>query len=184
MYRVRVAVISAMILISSSVIADNLSLDKKQVEKNTTTSDTNTIALVAKLNDPDIQKRVLGVARTAVLEQLQKEGISVTPEMLAQLATANTNENRDAAEILAAGAVFIATVALFSDASLKHDIVRVGVSPSGINIYEFSYNGHSSRWRGVLAQELLSTHPNAVSRDQSGYLMVDYSQIDVNFSKP
>lgn len=177
-----------MVLLSTGAFADQPVAEKTQVENrslgSTSLSDHEMISLVATLNNPEVQRRILDVARAAVLEQIKKEGVSVTPEMLARIATANTKQNRDAAETLAAGAVFIATVGIFSDSRLKHDIVQVGKSLSGINIYEFSYVGHSSRWKGVLAQELLASRPDAVFQDQSGYLVVDYSKIDVPFSRP
>jgi len=161
-------------LMSSTAIAGGTD-DKKEAAGMT--------ALVAKLNDSGVQQKLLKAARTAILEELKREGIPATPEMLARIATANAKGDQDAAETLAAGAVFVATVGLFSDERLKHDIVLVGKSPSGINVYDFSYNGHTSRWRGVLAQELLATNPEAVFQDGSGYLVVNYSKIDVRFER-
>lgn len=68
-----------------------------------------------------------------------------------------------------------------SDNRLKSDIVHVGCSESGLNIYEFSYKGETTRWRGVMAQEVMESHPEAVLYHPSGYLMVDYQAIDVPF---
>lgn len=69
-----------------------------------------------------------------------------------------------------------------SDRALKHNIVKVGKSPTGINIYEFEYKDKSfgeGRFRGVIAQEV----PHASHRKDDGYLYVNYSQIDVSFEK-
>ena len=68
-----------------------------------------------------------------------------------------------------------------SDERLKSDIVHVGCSESGLNIYEFSYKGETTRWRGVMAQEVMESHPEAVLYHPSGYLMVDYQALDVPF---
>ena len=78
-----------------------------------------------------------------------------------------------------------------SDERLKRDIKLVGKSPSGINIYEFTFNekihdnfkGYSGlKFRGALYQELKKTHPDCVKRDQySGYGMIMYDKIDVDF---
>ena len=68
-----------------------------------------------------------------------------------------------------------------SDISLKENIELVGKSKSGINIYEFDYKDKShgdGRYQGVMAQEV----PEA-SFDNNGYLMVDYSKLDVEFRK-
>lgn len=68
-----------------------------------------------------------------------------------------------------------------SDISLKENINLVGKSNSVINIYEFNYKDKkfgSGRFRGVMAQEV----PQA-SLMSEGYLMVDYSKIDVSFEE-
>lgn len=66
-----------------------------------------------------------------------------------------------------------------SDKRLKYNYYVVGKSPSGINIYEFSYIGDNDRYIGVLAQEV----GGAAFMTESGYLAVDYSKIDVTFKK-
>ena len=73
-----------------------------------------------------------------------------------------------------------ATIAA-SDRRLKANIDYIGDSPSGIKIYEFNYLNNDVRHRGVIANELVDSYPNAISEDKDGYYMVDYSQIDVNF---
>ena len=66
-----------------------------------------------------------------------------------------------------------------SDMKLKENIIKVDNSPSGINIYEWNYIGKSQRYRGVLAQELLESHPEAVTMCPNGFLGVYYGKIDV-----
>ncbi|MDZ7711500.1 MAG: hypothetical protein U5K36_16655 [Roseovarius sp.] len=66
-----------------------------------------------------------------------------------------------------------------SDEALKTDITRVGTSAQGFGIFEFRYKGHKQRIRGAMAQDVLRLRPEAVSRHENGYLMVDYGQIDV-----
>ena len=66
-----------------------------------------------------------------------------------------------------------------SDIKLKENIIKVGNSPSGINVYEWNYIGKSQRYRGVLAQELLESHPEAVAMCPNGFLGVYYGKIDV-----
>jgi len=64
-----------------------------------------------------------------------------------------------------------AGMAGFSDKRLKHSIEKVGSDEFG-NIYEFSYNGVSGRYRGRVAQELREKRPDAVSVHESGFLQV------------
>jgi len=66
-----------------------------------------------------------------------------------------------------------------SDVRLKENYSIVGKSKSGINIYEFSYKGNPTRYRGVMAHEV----PQASILNDNGYYSVDYSQIDVEFIK-
>ena len=67
---------------------------------------------------------------------------------------------------------------MFSDIRVKENIVKTGVSKSGIPTYEFNYIGDNNRYSGAMAQDLLNT--DAVSIHESGYYMVDYSKIDVD----
>ena len=66
-----------------------------------------------------------------------------------------------------------------SDIRLKENIIKVGNSPSGINIYEWNYKGNTQRYRGVMAQEILERHPEAVALQPDGYMRVYYGKIDV-----
>lgn len=66
-----------------------------------------------------------------------------------------------------------------SDERLKTDIKRVGTSPGGFGIYQFRYKGHGELIEGAMAQDVQRLRPGAVSRHKSGFLMVDYAQIDV-----
>lgn len=66
-----------------------------------------------------------------------------------------------------------------SDKRLKHNYQIVGKSPSGINIWEFSYLGSDDRYVGVMAQEV----PNAAVMTDSGFYAVDYSKTDVQFKQ-
>lgn len=64
----------------------------------------------------------------------------------------------------------------FSDVRLKQNIVPVGKTPGGHNLYEYDILGKHEV--GVMAQELLLTQPDAVSMSPNGYLMVDYSKVE------
>ncbi len=75
------------------------------------------------------------------------------------------------------GAAQVGSTALIaSDRRVKDNIERVGISLSGVNIYEFNYKGDSIRFRGAMAQE----NPEA-SVERNGIKYLDYSKIDVDF---
>ena len=67
----------------------------------------------------------------------------------------------------------------FSDARLKEDIKLVGKSPMGINIYSFKYKQSAGTYEGVMAQEV----PWAREMTDTGFYMVDYSKVDVEFRR-
>ena len=67
----------------------------------------------------------------------------------------------------------------FSDIRLKENIQLVGKSPSGINIYRFKYKHTDGMYQGVMAQEV----PEARQMTNTGFYMVDYSKLDVQFRR-
>jgi hypothetical protein len=67
----------------------------------------------------------------------------------------------------------------WSDRRLKTGIHVIGQSASGLSIYQFRYIWGGPAFVGVMAQDLLETHPEAVILTESGYYMVDYDRIDV-----
>jgi hypothetical protein len=67
----------------------------------------------------------------------------------------------------------------WSDSRLKEDIRLVGKSPMGINIYSFKYKQSAGTYEGVMAQEV----PWARQITDTGFYMVDYSKVDVEFRR-
>lgn len=71
----------------------------------------------------------------------------------------------------------LAAAALFSDERLKENIETAGFDAKGRRWVDYNYVWGPERYRGVLAQEILASDPEAVSEHESGYLMVDYSKL-------
>ncbi len=67
----------------------------------------------------------------------------------------------------------------FSDIRLKENVELIGKSPSNINIYKFNYKDNSTTYQGAMAHEV----PWASVKHSNGYMMVDYSKLDVQFKK-
>ena len=72
-----------------------------------------------------------------------------------------------------------------SDRSIKENIVQVDTHNSGIGIYTFEYKqqykgtwGHG-RYKGVMADEVETIIPEAVTIHPDGYKMVNYSMLEV-----
>ena len=71
----------------------------------------------------------------------------------------------------------------YSDRRLKKNIVLVGKSSSGINIYNFEYKNSiygSGVYQGVMSDDIPQ---KAVVKNRGKYDMVDYSKLDVDFIK-
>jgi hypothetical protein len=64
-----------------------------------------------------------------------------------------------------------------SDIELKHDVVLLGHLANGLGYYRFSYLGSSKPYVGVIAQEVQSLVPEAVTRGRDGYLRVYYEKL-------
>jgi hypothetical protein len=119
----------------------------------------------------------LALAATSVHAQ------SLQPQMSAQDVTAQMEVPRGHVIVpilamlflLAAGSGGGAMVE--SDERLKTDIVPVGRTSEGLTLYEFGYLHREGRFRGVMAQEVLTQRPDAVIRGAGGLMRVDYAAL-------
>src|SRR5271168_2067787 len=64
-----------------------------------------------------------------------------------------------------------------SDMRLKHDIVLLRRLDDGLGYYRFVYNGGRTAYVGVMAQEVRTIMPEAVTRGADGYMRVSYDQL-------
>lgn len=75
---------------------------------------------------------------------------------------------------------------MMSDRITKEKIVRIGDHPLGIGLYLFDYkpeyrelSGHSRQF-GVMADEVETVMPEAVSIHPNGYKMVNYAMLGIS----
>ena len=68
-----------------------------------------------------------------------------------------------------------------SDMRLKHDIVLLGRLDDGLGYYRFVYNGGHTAYVGVMAQEVRTVMPEAVTRGADGYMRVSYDRLGLPF---
>ena len=68
-----------------------------------------------------------------------------------------------------------------SDMRLKHDIVLLGRLDDGLGYYRFVYNGGHTAYVGVMAQEVWTVMPDAVTRGPDGYMRVSYDLLGLPF---
>lgn len=69
-----------------------------------------------------------------------------------------------------------AAIPFLSDRRLKKNITPVG-ERNGVKWYSFEYLWDTVKHIGVMAQEIIETHPDAVHRLPSGYYAVDYGRL-------
>ena len=76
------------------------------------------------------------------------------------------------------------SAAIGSDIRLKENIIKTGMSNSGIPMYTFNYKGDNTLWSGTMAQDLLSIgRSDAVTLMDNGYYGVYYDMLDVDMVK-
>lgn len=68
-------------------------------------------------------------------------------------------------------------LAALSDIRAKENIVKIGETPGGINVYEFNYIGQDKVETGVMAQEVEKVIPEAVITGDDGLKRVIYSMV-------
>ena len=116
-----------------------------------------------------------------VKERLQSENDVTRPDVQEKVITTdNSNPKKKPLDLSVTAPEGQQFGPMASDIRLKENIIKVGNSPSGINIYEWNYKGNTQRYRGVMAQEILERHPEAVALQPDGYMSVYYGKIDVN----
>lgn len=70
----------------------------------------------------------------------------------------------------------------FSDRRLKRDVVHIGTK-DGLKVYSFRYDESlrsrygDARYIGYMADEIEHVVPEAVSRDERGYMLLDYTKL-------
>ena len=149
---------------------------------------TNLDNAITKLSDKGVQNRLRSVMRKATVDALKKEGIELSPaewgELTARMIAAKPDAIRpegffgDIADIVRS--VIPVLSSTLSDRRLKMNIVHCETLQNGLRIVEFSYLGFTNRWRGLIAQDVLQSHPDAVVEDENGHLTVDYNGLNVS----
>jgi hypothetical protein len=75
------------------------------------------------------------------------------------------------------GAAASAPAAAVSDRRVKTDITWVGLTAESIPVYRYRYVGLSTRFEGVMAQDVMARRPDAVVLNARGPMAVDYTKL-------
>jgi hypothetical protein len=152
---------------------------------------TNLDNAITKLSDKGVQNRLRSAMRKATVDALKKEGIELSPaewgELTARMIAAKPDAIRpeegffgDIADIVRSLVPTLIPLSTLSDRRLKTNIVHCQTLQNGLRIVEFSYLGFTNRWRGLIAQDVLQSHADAVVEDENGHLTVDYNGLNVS----
>jgi hypothetical protein len=99
------------------------------------------------------------------------------------LALAQSNEmNSNMAKTAGITGAAVLVGGLLSDERVKRDIVATG-EQNGFQLYRFRYLWSDTEYLGVMAQEVLQSRPEAVTRGNDGYLRVNYELLGIKFQR-
>jgi hypothetical protein len=146
-------------------------------------------------NQTNIYNRLAGIAgigqqQNAALTQAGQQYAGNVGQTVGSLANAESAAQQARASqgqsmfntLIGAGAS-LGGAYLLSDERMKENIERVG-EHNGLGVYEFNYKWQNDkRYRGVMAQEVLEQMPDAVTKGEGDYLMVDYSKLGINMEE-
>ncbi|MEO5627561.1 MAG: tail fiber domain-containing protein [Candidatus Saccharimonadales bacterium] len=95
-----------------------------------------------------------------------------------------SSEEKEAAAKAAQNAAQNGPPGIVSDKRLKKNISHVQTLDNGIRLYSFEYIWGGPVYVGVIAQEILRSHPEAVVTDKYGYYAVDYETLGLKLLNP
>ncbi len=136
-----------------------------------------------------MRRLLLGcTAATSLLVNVANAGGTVEPVMEPAVVEASTSSSSGGLIVPLLLLLIIAAAASgggsdnvtpVSDRRVKTDIEWVGLSAESLPIYRYRYHGLSTRFEGVMAQDVLQRRPAAVTLGTNGIYAVDYSKLSV-----
>lgn len=113
-------------------------------------------------------------AQTAQLEAFVNKDVQI-----AQI-NAKTQQKKSSNNLI--GSIIGGALAIFSDGRLKENISTIGFDARGRRWVKYNYlwDDPTCVHKGLIAQEILQTDPQAVSIGPYGYLMIDYGKLQWN----
>ena len=111
------------------------------------------------------------------LSYLNQGGQYQNQQYQSQLQAQSQKNAQDSSSMAGMGQMAgMAAMMMMSDRRLKDSITRIGELDDETPIYTFKYKGEETFYVGVMAQDILETHPEAV-HSVNGFYAVDYSKL-------
>ena len=145
-------------------------------------TDNSTLTYILNIELDKAGSEAAGQARAAQMQSFAKNAIIKSPD-LAPPKPVYQNVGQAAFMDALSIAGSVASIYAASSKKLKDNIVKIGKSISGYNIYKFNYKGNSKKYIGVIAEEIQQLKPEAVRMLPNGYLGVNYNLLDVEFKE-
>ena len=128
----------------------------------------------------DVATQIATGEQTAQQREMDKQSTLLGMDQQAYAGAQERTAGYEAAQMdaLSSG---ISSLAGLSDRRAKKNIELIGSSPSGIGIYVFEYKDSKfgkGKFQGAMSDEVPR---DVVTKHKSGYEMIDYSKIDVEF---
>ena len=100
-------------------------------------------------------------------------GTGIGPAIAGGLGTFGSLLGAGASTGLAAGGAGLSALLALSDRRAKEDIVKIGKTDGGSNLYRYKYKGQDGMHIGVMADE----NPHAIAGQVNGLNVVDYGRV-------
>jgi hypothetical protein len=111
------------------------------------------------------------------MSYLNQGGQYQNQQYQAQLQAQSQQNSQDSSSMAGVGQMAgMAAMMMMSDRRLKDSITRIGELDDETPVYTFKYKGEETFHVGVMAQDILETHPEAV-HSVDGFYAVDYSKL-------
>tara|TARA_B110000444_G_scaffold255716_1_gene290599 strand:- start:6411 stop:7334 length:924 start_codon:yes stop_codon:yes gene_type:complete len=116
-------------------------------------------------------------------ENRQQDGINYQRDKISALTGAKNKASVASTNAITGMMSSLGSGMMASDRRFKNNIKKIGLSPSGLNIYTFEYKNKdygSGVFQGVMSDEIPQS---AVIKHADGFDRVDYSKLDVEFKQ-
>ena len=127
--------------------------------------------------------KAAGAARAEQMQSFAKNAIIKTPDIAPPQPVYQNVGAAAFMDALKIGTAAATMFTAFSSKKVKDNIIKIGESIAGHNIYKFNYKGSTRKFIGVIAEEIQQTVPEAVVTMSNGLLGVRYDLIDVTFKE-
>lgn len=160
-------------LLGDSLAARQQAIQEYSTQRNAPLNEYTALTSGTQIQNPTFSTSGYGGAQSGDIQG------AVNSSYQAQLDAANAKNASSNSTMESLFGLGSSLIGVFSDIRLKENIVKVGKTDGGHNVYLFNYKSDPDKRvnMGVMAQEVMETQPDAVIIDESGFYKVNYGVI-------